>query len=250
MTDDEPAPPLHDPALHFHNYVDPHRHQSRLRDIILGGQDGLVNVLGVVLGVAAATQDVRVVLAAGLAAALAESVSMGAVAYTSTQAERALYLSEKEREHRHIARVPQLERSEIREIYRKKGFSGPLLERIVETITADPEVWVAVMMAEELKLTPVPRSAAWRAALVVGVSAIVGSLLPLLPFLLLSIWPAIGMALGLGVLALFVVGAYQALTTVGRWWKSGLTMAAIGMASALVGYGVGALFKVPAGAGG
>lgn len=250
MNDDTSTPPPHDPALHFHNYVDPHHHESRLRDIILGGQDGLVNVLGVILGVAAATEDVRVVLAAGLAAALAESVSMGAVAYTSTQAQRALYQSEQEREHRHIDRVPQLERSEIRELYRKKGFTGPLLERIVETITADPEVWVAVMMAEELKLNPVAPSEAWRAALVVGVSAIVGSLLPLVPFLLLPMGAAIGTALGLAALSLFAVGAYQALTTVGPWFKSGLRLAAIGMASALVGYGVGALFKVPAGTGG
>lgn len=250
MNDDTPTPPPHDPALHFHNYVDPHHHESRLRDIILGGQDGLVNVLGVILGVAAATEDVRVVLAAGLAAALAESVSMGAVAYTSTQAQSALYQSEHERERRHIARVPQLERSEIRELYRKKGFTGPLLERIVETITADPEVWVAVMMAEELKLTPVSASESWRAALVVGVSAIIGSLLPLIPFLLLPIGAAIGASLGLTALALFAVGAYQALTTVGHWFKSGLRLAAIGMASALVGYGVGALFKVPAGTGG
>ncbi|HEX2569733.1 MAG TPA: VIT1/CCC1 transporter family protein [Polyangia bacterium] len=250
MNDDSPAPPPHDPALHFHNYVDPHHHESRLRDIILGGQDGLVNVLGVILGVAAATQDVRVVLAAGLAAALAESVSMGAVAYTSTQAQRALYQSEHEREHRHIDRVPQLERSEIRELYRKKGFSGPLLERIVETITADPEVWVAVMMSEELKLTPVSTGDAWRAALVVGVSAIVGSLLPLVPFLALPMTAAIAVSLGVTALTLFAVGAYQAVTTVGHWLRSGLRLAAIGMASALVGYGVGALFKVPSGAGG
>ena len=59
-----------------------------MRDVILGGQDGLVNVLGVVLGVAAASQETRLVLAAGLAAAFAESFSMAAVAYTSTIAER------------------------------------------------------------------------------------------------------------------------------------------------------------------
>jgi hypothetical protein len=63
---------------------DPHRQASALSDVILGGQDGLVNVLGVILGVAAATSDPRIVLVAGLAATFAESVSMGAVAYTST----------------------------------------------------------------------------------------------------------------------------------------------------------------------
>ena len=51
---------------------DPHRQASALSDIILGGQDGLVNVLGVILGVAAATSDPQIVLVAGLAATFAE----------------------------------------------------------------------------------------------------------------------------------------------------------------------------------
>src|SRR6266545_2731275 len=107
--------------VRLHDHRDPHRHESRLSDVILGGQDGLVNVLGVILGVAAATNDPRIVVAAGMAATFAESLSMGAVAYTSTQADRALYESEMEREHRHIRLVPALERDEIRDIYRGKG---------------------------------------------------------------------------------------------------------------------------------
>ena len=68
---------------HYHSRRDPHRQASALSDVILGGQDGLVNVLGVILGVAAATQDSRIILAAGMAATFAESVAMGAVAFTS-----------------------------------------------------------------------------------------------------------------------------------------------------------------------
>src|SRR5690349_18620871 len=86
---------------------DPHRKASQLADIILGGQDGLVNVLGVILGVAAATSDTRIVLVAGLAATFAESVSMGAVAYTSRRAEADFYESEREREYRHIQAAPE-----------------------------------------------------------------------------------------------------------------------------------------------
>src|SRR4029453_12501318 len=85
--------------VRLHDHRDPHRHESRLSEIILGGQDGLVNVLGVILGVAAATSEVRLILAAGLAAAFAESVSMAAVAFTSSRAQRALYESELQREH-------------------------------------------------------------------------------------------------------------------------------------------------------
>ena len=230
-------------AIEFHTRHDPHRHASRLADVILGGQDGLVNVLGVILGVAAASSDARLVLIAGLAATFAESVSMAAVAFTSTRAQEALYESERAREHRHIATVPELERAEIREIYRSRGFDGPLLDQIVDTITSNPDVSVAVMMAEELQLRPIPSGGARSAALIVGVAAILGSAIPLLPFMLLSVGPAMGVSVALAAVTLFIVGAYKAWTTVGRWWLSGLEMAGIGIASAGVGWLIGFLLK-------
>src|SRR5574339_153120 len=168
------------PVTHPEDQRDAHRRASGLSDIILGGQDGLVNVLGVILGVAAATSDPHIILVAGLAATFAESVSMGAVAYTSTMADADFYESEREREYRHINQMPHLEREEIRAICAEKGFRSDLLERIVSTITANPDIWVAMMMAEEHRLTPVDRTHALRSAIVVGVSAVVGSLVPLI----------------------------------------------------------------------
>src|SRR5512137_1022737 len=112
---DHHALDLHPRDLIHHSLADPHRRASALADIILGGQDGLVNVLGVILGVAAATSDPRIVLVAGLAATFAESVSMGAVAYTSTLADADYYEAERAREFRHINEVPHLETNEIRE---------------------------------------------------------------------------------------------------------------------------------------
>ncbi len=225
----------------YHNRIDRHR-QSELSEIILGGQDGLVNVLGVLLGVAGATQQTRFVLAAGIAAAVAESLSMAAVAYTATEARRAHYRSELERERRHLERVPEIERDEVREIFRRKGFTGDLLERIVETITANHEVWLALMMTEEHRLHP-DQGRSGRAALVVGVSSAVGSLVPLFPYLVLPIGPALWASLALSAATLFSVGAYKAITTVGHWLRSGLELAAIGMVTAAAGYGIGLLFQ-------
>jgi len=228
-----------------HTHHDPHNRASGLSDIILGGQDGLVNVLGVILGVAAATSDPHLVLVAGLAATFAESVSMGAVAYTSTLADADFYESEREREYRHIHHMPELEKDEIREIYKDKGFRDDLLERIVDTITADKEVWVAVMMAEEHQLSPVDRRQALKAAIVVGLSAIIGSLIPLVPFVLLPVQLSMLVSVLITAIVLFVAGVYKARITVGRPMRSGLEMAVIGTVSALVGYAVGALLKTP-----
>ncbi len=232
--------------LNLHNKIDPHARSSRLSEIILGGQDGLVNVLGVILGVAAATNDARIVLAAGMAAAFAESVSMGAVAYTSIMASNDLYNSEKQREYRHIRLVPELEAEEIRKLYAQKGFEGETLDKIVEVITSNPDVWVEVMMSEEHQLLPPGRQGgAIKSALVVGISAIIGSLIPLIPFILIPVGISMIVSIVVAALTLFVFGAYKARVTVGQPGKSGLEMALIGTLSALVGYAVGLMFKVP-----
>lgn len=230
----------------YHLQTDPHKRGSGLSDFILGAQDGLVNVLGVALGIAAATSDPRVVLVAGLATTFAESISMGAVAYTTTLADADLYQSEREREYRHIKETPHLEKKEVRDIYAGKGFQGELLDRIVDTITANPDVWVAVMMAEEHRLAPVDRKTAFRAALVVGISAMLGSLIPLAPFVFLPVSVSMWLAALVTALALFGIGAYKARVTVGRPLRSGVEMAVIGTVSALAGYLVGFLLKVPA----
>lgn len=235
---------LHEEMIH-HNHTDPHKRGSGLSDFILGAQDGLVNVLGVVLGIAAATNDVRVVLVAGLATTFAESISMGAVAFTTTLADADLYQSEREREYRHIVQAPKLETKEIRDIYERKGFSGDLLDRIVETITANNDVWVAVMMAEEHQLSPVDRKTAFKAAWVVGLSAIIGSLVPILPFMFLPVAVSMWMSVLVTALVLFGIGAYKARVTVGRPTRSGLEMMLIGTVSAMAGYLVGVLLKVP-----
>ncbi|MCE5209515.1 MAG: VIT1/CCC1 transporter family protein [Chloroflexi bacterium] len=236
----------HQKEQYLHSQIDPHRRStSGLSDVILGGQDGLVNVLGVILGIAAATNDPRIVMVAGLAATFAESVSMGAVAYTSTLADADYYDSERERELRHIEQIPKLERAEVSQIYTEKGFEGELLERIVNTITANPDVWVTVMMAEEHQLAPVNRGQAWKSALVVGISAIVGSLIPLAPFAFLPVATSMWVSVLITALVLFAVGAYKARVTVGKPGRSGLEMAVIGTVSALVGYAVGLVLKVP-----
>jgi VIT1/CCC1 family predicted Fe2+/Mn2+ transporter len=227
----------------FHDRIDPHRTGSRLGEVILGGQDGLVNVLGVILGVAAASGSPRLVLAAGLAAAFAESISMAAVAYTTRRAEADRYASERARELRHVRRVPAIERAEIRELYRRKGFEGELLERIVDVLTSDENVWVTVMMEEEHHLAPGRLRHALVSSLVVGVAAIAGSLIPLVPFLVLPVRAGTWASLVLAAVVLFLFGGYKARRTTGRFWASGLELAVIGVASAFAGYVIGLLFQ-------
>jgi vacuolar iron transporter family protein len=229
----------------FLNYPrrESHKLGNFLRDIILGGQDGLVNVLGIVLGVSAAGGDTKILFAAALAATFSEALSMGAVAYTSTLTERDHYLRELQIEENEIRDLPDIEREEIRTIYKAKGFTGDLLENIVATISSNKENWIKFMMGEELHLEPVETNEVLRASIIVTIAAIIGSLIPLTPFLILERSGAVLASVTVSALALFAIGAYEAISFVGDWRKSGIRMVVIGLGAALVGFMIGRLFN-------
>lgn len=185
--------------------------------MILGGQDGLVNILGIILGVIVGDGTRAVLLAVGFAAAITESISMGAVGWTSALSERDYYAAEQARELAEINATPQAERQEIRDIYAAKGFAGDLLDRVVDTITANREAWLATMMDEELHLQPVQAPDIFRSAVLITIATLIGHLIPLLPFVWLSRTAALITAIVLSALVLFGVGTYQAVTLVGDW---------------------------------
>jgi vacuolar iron transporter family protein len=202
-----------------------------------------VNILGIILGVIAGGGSDTVLLAAGFAAAITESISMGAVGYTSSISERDYYQAEETREASEIAAMPDAERQEIRDIYAAKGFSGNLLENVVDTITANRETWLATMMNEELHLQPVQTIDILRTAIVITIATLVGHLIPLIPFMILPRTSALVLAIVLSALALFAVGVYSAVTLVGDWRRSGLRMVAIGLGAAAVGFLIGRLLN-------
>lgn len=216
---------------------------SIIEEIILGGQDGLVNVMGVVLGVAAATTDSKIVLIAGLAATFAESISMAAVAYTSQKAAKQYYESEKLRELHEIENMPEAEKQEIREIYEKKGFSGKDLNRAVEIITSNKKTWLQEMMVEELNLGSYEEKDPKRAAIVVGFSSLIGSIFPIIPFFFTNATNGMVLAVIISLSVLFATGAVKSKYTIGNWAKNGAEMAAIGMAAAIAGYVIGILLQ-------
>lgn len=217
-----------------------HPRPTLLSDFILGSQDGLVNVLGILLGLVAAGTPGRIILVAALAALTAESISMGAVAYTSTLSRRNLFLSEVEREQREMREVPEAEREEVRIILRDWGFEGAEVEEMLHRIESKPKAWLEMMMAFELHLSEVAAEQPRQSGLVVLAATVLGSIIPLLPFLLgvggtngaiVSVVMSGGMLAG--------IGWYEARTTIGSPWKGAARMALIGLGAGLAGFLIG-----------
>jgi VIT1/CCC1 family predicted Fe2+/Mn2+ transporter len=136
----------------------PEKFQTYLGEFVYGGIDGCVTTFAVVAGASGANLDSSVILILGFANLLADGFAMSVGAYLSTKSEKDVYEKHKETEYWEIENMPEVERQEIREIYAAKGFEGELLEQVVDTICADKDRWVDVMMKEELEMMPETKS--------------------------------------------------------------------------------------------
>lgn len=216
-----------------------HKLAEDLHDWILGGQDGIVNTLGVILAIAVITPNKYIVLAAGLAALFAETISMSTVAYTSVKASRSYYESECEEQRNLIKENPYLQREVLIDAYERKGLSRTDAHRIVTELTKDERVWLEMLMEEHLHLYAPDAISPLRSALIVGTSATVGSLIPLLPFFFAGGTTAIMWSAITSVIILFCAGALSAKITIGNWKARGFEMALIGSIAAIAGSGIG-----------
>jgi vacuolar iron transporter family protein len=225
----------------MHRVPEDHPRPTFLSDFILGSQDGLVNVLGILLGLVAAGAGSRIVIIAALAALAAESISMGAVAYTSTLARRHLYLAELERETEEMREVPELEREEVRVILRRWGYRGAEVDEMLQKIEAKPRAMLEIMMAFELNLPEVSKKAPFQSFQVVLLATVFGSIIPLLPFFVLggATLSAAYVSIVLSAIMLFAVGWYEARTTLGSTWTSAGRMILIGLGAGFAGFLVG-----------
>jgi VIT1/CCC1 family predicted Fe2+/Mn2+ transporter len=132
-----------------------------LGEFVYGGIDGSVTTFAVVSGAVGAGLDSSIIIILGCANLLADGLAMSIGAFLSTKAEKDNYDKNLKTEYWEIEHLPEIEKEEIRDIYRDKGFEGDLLEQIVEVITADDDRWVDVMMKEELEMQKETKSAIW-----------------------------------------------------------------------------------------
>jgi len=215
---------------------------ERVRDLMLGLNDGLVASLAVTSGVSGAFTLRKVVVMAGLSEMLGGAVSMGLAAFISGRSQIEFYHSEIEREHLEMRKWPDRERDEIRAIYRAKGFAGKLLDDIVAHITSDPKRWSDVMMREELGFSGDFESPL-RSGATVGLAYLCGAAVPVMPYLFVMPSRGVVYSAVATLLALFVVGAAKTIITARSWWRSGVESVLTGAAAATATFAAGSMFS-------
>lgn len=215
-----------------------------IREYIFGIEDGLVSTFGIITGVATASLSGYFVILAGLANMFAGGISMMAGTYLSTKSQREFYENELKREREEIKTMPKIEREEVKEIYYKKGFRGKKLNHIIKLITSNKDIWLKVMIVEELGLIQHRFLNPLRSSGVMGLSFGVGSLFPLVPYFFVDVELAFPISIFLTVSGLFLFGAAKTIYTDKRWIKAGIEMVIVGMLAGIVGYLIGILFRI------
>jgi vacuolar iron transporter family protein len=179
-----------------------------LRAGVLGANDGIVSVAGIVVGVAAATVARGPILTAGVAGLAAGAVSMALGEYVSVSAQRDTEQALLRTERLEQRDDPVAELDELADLYEAKGLSAATARTVAEELTDhDPLVAHAEI---ELGFNPEDLTNPWEAAISSATAFSIGALLPLVAILVAPIALRIPVTVAAVLLALLITGAVSA----------------------------------------
>jgi vacuolar iron transporter family protein len=175
-----------------------------LRASVLGANDGIVSVAGIVVGVAGATSSRTAILTAGVAGLVAGAMSMAVGEYVSVSTQRDTERALLEKERRELHETPEEELEELTQIYAEKGLAPALARQVAEQLTEHDAL--AAHAEVELKIDPEDLTIPTHAALASFVAFTVGGLLPLLAILLAPVSARVPVTVAAVVIALILTG--------------------------------------------
>ncbi|MFN4000460.1 VIT1/CCC1 transporter family protein [Algoriphagus sp.] len=220
--------------------------QEYLREFVYGGIDGAVTTFAVVAGGFGANLDAGILIILGFANLLADGFSMSVGAYLSAKSEKDNFDKHEKIEYWEIENLPEVERGEIVDIYKEKGFKGELLDKIVDHICSDKDLWVAEMMKDELGMMRDSKSP-FKIGLATLISFILVGFIPLMVYLYdfffptnlnIFLWTSI-----LTGLAFMIVGFLKGIVNQTSAFRSVSETLALGLLAAVVAYYVGDVLK-------
>lgn len=220
--------------------------QEYLREFVYGGIDGAVTTFAVVAGGFGANLDTGILIILGFANLLADGFSMSVGAYLSAKSERDNYDKHEKIEYWEIENLPEIEREEIANIYREKGFKGELLNKIVDHICSDKDLWAAEMMKDELGMMKDSKSP-FKIGLATLISFVLVGFIPLMVYLYdffsptdlnIFLWTSI-----LTGVAFMIVGWLKGIVNQTSKLRSVAETLALGLLAAVVAFYVGDLLE-------
>jgi len=214
-----------------------------IKDIVIGMSDGLTVPFALAAGLSGAVSNTDIITTAGIAEIVAGSIAMGLGGYLAGQTEVEHYNAELKREYEEVERVPEKEKEEVREVFAHYGLDLATQDIVVEALAKDKDKWVDFMMKFELGLDEPDINRARNSALTIGVSYIIGGLLPLLPYFFVEdANEGLKLSAIVTLIALFVFGYFKSKVTGQKPFAGAIKVMLIGAAAAAAAFGVAKLF--------
>jgi len=169
---------------------------------------------------------------------------MGLGGYLAGKTEIDHYNSELKREYEEVETVPQKEKEEVREFFENLGLSEEVQQQAVEEMTKDKEKWVNFMMKYELGLDKPDEKRARKSAFNIGVSYVVGGIIPLSPYFFVKEGTeGLKISALITLVCLFIFGFFKSKITGVNPWMGAIRVMAIGAAAAACAFGIAKLIQ-------
>src|SRR6478752_7221495 len=165
-------------------HVETHRSDRAgwLRAAVLGANDGIVSIAGLVVGVAASGAAAGTILASGVAGVVAGAMSMAAGEYVSVQSQADTEHADLAKERQELAEQPEMELAELTHIWTRRGLDPALAHDVAVQLTAHDAL--GSHARDELGITETLRARPLQAALASAAAFAAGSLVPIATTLL------------------------------------------------------------------
>jgi vacuolar iron transporter family protein len=229
---------------HLHHHEEHLQSSDVIRDVVIGMSDGLTVPFALAAGLSGAVDSTGIIIIAGLAEIAAGSIAMGLGGYLAGKTEMDHYASELKREYDEVEKVPHREKEEVKEFFANLGLSEEMQEQATNEVIKDKEKWVDFMMKYELGLEKPDPKRALKSGMNIGLSYVVGGLVPLSPYFF-SETSAIALKYSvlITLLCLFVFGWLKSKFTGINPWSGALRVTIIGALAAGAAFFVARLFE-------
>ena len=236
---------------HHHTTPETHLHHEQhfqssdlLQDVVIGMSDGLTVPFALAAGLSGVVSNTHIILTAGIAEIIAGSIAMGLGGFLSGKTQIDHYDAELKREYEETYLYPEREKEEVREVFEAYGLSVEAQNLIVDQLSQDRDKWVNFMMRFELGLEKPDARRARNAAFNIGISYIIGGVIPLSPYALCdSAALALKWSIVLTLFALVVFGYFKSKVIGESPFKGAFQTALIGGLAAATAYAVARLFN-------
>ena len=215
-----------------------------VRDIVIGMSDGLTVPFALAAGLSGIAHSTAIVITGGLAEIAAGSIAMGLGGYLAAKSDVEHYAKERMTEQREVEVIPAKEKEEVEQVLLTYGLEEDQSKLVAEALSKRPEAWIDFMMRFELGLEKPDPKRALKSALTIGLSYIIGGLIPLTPYMLISnAGSALLFSVIFTLLALLIFGYVKGRFTGGQPIRSALQTALIGGLAAAAAFGLAKLIS-------